>query len=522
MIPEIFKETVALITPDGIRLDADLYRPNTTEPLPILLMRQPYGRSISSTVVYAHPTWYAAQGYLVVVQDVRGRGSSQGEFKLFSHEAEDGLATVNWAAQLPGSNGSVGMYGFSYQGMTQLYAASGKPTGLKTIAPAMIGYDLYQDWAYEGGAFCFQANLTWAIQLAAETARLRGDAAAFQALFVASRQPPFYDPAPTQPEVLQRFAPDSFYFDWINHPDPTDPYWQALQPQMQQVDLPMLHIGGWFDTYLRGTLRFYRERVTHSAYPQHLWIGPWAHLPWGRKVGAIDYGMAAVSSIDLVQIQWFNYFLKGIGPDPRQQDSIHLFEMGSNQWFHSQTWPQTTPIYYCLSNNGLVGIRNSELRIPNSIDSLVHDPWRPVPSLGGHAGSPAGGFDRLSIDDRSDVLTYTTAPLTEAMRIVGELQVEIFCESEALSFDLCAVLSEVSATGVFNFSQGYLRVTPGQQRKVSGTGFPLTIVLQPTCIQIPSGHALRLSLSAACFPNTVRIKPRYSRLILYLGHILQQ
>lgn len=108
-------------------------------------MRQPYGREIASTVVYAHPTWYAAQGYIVVIQDVRGRGTSEGKFKLFINEIEDGEDTVNWAANLPGSNGKVGMYGFSYQGMTQLYAAVKKPAALKTICPAMIGYDLYTD-----------------------------------------------------------------------------------------------------------------------------------------------------------------------------------------------------------------------------------------------------------------------------------------------------------------------------------------------------------------------------------------
>ncbi|MDY7015701.1 MAG: CocE/NonD family hydrolase, partial [Cyanobacteriota bacterium] len=154
---QIKKETASLHVRDGTRLDADIYRPDSGDRFPVLLMRQPYGRAIASTVVYAHPRWYAARGYIVVVQDVRGRGTSQGEFRLFEREAEDGFDTVEWAAQLPGSTGEVGMYGFSYQGMTQLYAASARPSALKVLCPGMVGYNLYSDWAYENGAFCLQA-----------------------------------------------------------------------------------------------------------------------------------------------------------------------------------------------------------------------------------------------------------------------------------------------------------------------------------------------------------------------------
>ncbi|WP_235441002.1 CocE/NonD family hydrolase, partial [Limnoraphis robusta] len=249
----IIKQTQSMLTRDGVRLDADIYRPEETGEFPVLLMRQPYGRAIASTVVYAHPTWYAQQGYIVVIQDVRGRGTSEGEFKLFLKEIADGEDSINWVANLPGSSGKVGMYGFSYQGMTQLYAASTCPTALKTICPAMIGYDLYADWAYEGGAFCLQANLGWAIQLAAETARIKGDETPYQALYKASRNIPLFDQIPAVPEILKLLAPDSFYHDWIEENQPSD-YWKNLSPNLDNVDLPILHIGGWFDTYLRGTL----------------------------------------------------------------------------------------------------------------------------------------------------------------------------------------------------------------------------------------------------------------------------
>ena len=120
----------SMVTRDGVRLDADLHYPQGTKPLPALLMRQPYGRAIASTLVYAHPRWYATQGYLVVIQDVRGRGTSAGEFDLFAHEVEDGLDCLEWVARLPECDGTVGMYGFSYQG-TVSYTHLTLPTILR-------------------------------------------------------------------------------------------------------------------------------------------------------------------------------------------------------------------------------------------------------------------------------------------------------------------------------------------------------------------------------------------------------
>jgi uncharacterized protein len=502
------KQTLSMETRDGVRLDADVYYPQPLDQMageyPVLLMRQPYGRAIASTVVYAHPTWYAAQGYIVVIQDVRGRGSSEGEFDLFAHEINDGFDTVNWAASLPQSSGQVGMYGFSYQGMTQLYAAAAHPPALKTLCPSMIGYDLYQDWAYEGGAFCYQLNLAWAIQLAAETSRRQGDAEAYQALYAASRNPPLQDPVCAHSDLLQQLAPDSFYHDWLAHPEPDD-YWEKLSPKthMHKADLPMLHIGGWFDTYMRGTLRFYKEMVTCSS-PQALWVGPWAHLPWGRKVGAIDYGLAANHTIDRLQIRWFDHFLKGKDTGLLDEPLVNLFEMGSNQWRKFEHFPAEQTKSYFLVTTGLAGMdeREGKLVETQGFESLqadvwVHDPWRPVPAIGGHGGFPAGGGDRASLDCRTDVLTYQTEPLTADLHLAGELSVSLHCTADAPSFDLCAVLSEVKLSeakpnGVYNFSQGYRRVDSVQPK--------IQIPLQPTCICIPKGNALRLSISAACFP----------------------
>jgi uncharacterized protein len=526
---EIAQKTASMITKDGVRLDADIYRPNTKEDLPILLMRQPYGKAIASTVVYAHPIWYAAQGYIVVIQDVRGRGTSQGEFKLFENEIADGIETIDWVSQLPGSTGNIGMYGFSYQGMTQLYAAMGKSTHLKAIAPAAIGYDLYSDWAYENGAFCLQANLGWAIQLAAETKRRKGDEIAYQKLYRASRNLPLNDSIPAFPEILQLEA-DSFYHDWLSQPQ-NSAYWQKLSPKylLQDIDLPMLHIGGWFDPYLRGTLNLYHAMSQKSQHPQHLIIAPWAHFPWGRKLGAVDYGKEAQNYIGEIQIRWFDYFLKGKDTGILAEAPISLFEMGSDRWLYWEDLAQfdRQNITYYLASDGLAATKEESgmlwqeqtenlhsiseknlnleeaaadyldtdefAEFPNTRDIIVHDPWRSVTALGGHASFPGGSFDRSHLDCRSDILTYTSAPLEIDLNITGIVTLEIYCQADKPSFDLGAILSEVYSDGrVFNFTQGYI--------KVDFLTNPVIISLQATCIQITAGNSLRLSLSGAYFP----------------------
>lgn len=508
-------QSLSMFTRDNIRLDADVYYPDAAGEYPVLLMRQPYGRAIASTVVYAHPIWYASQGFIVVIQDVRGRGTSEGKFDLFADEINDGFDTVNWVANLPGSNGRVGMYGFSYQGMTQLYAASAQPTALKTICPSMAALDLYHDWAYENGAFCLQMNLAWAIQLEAETDRLKGDAITHQKLYAAARNLPVNDLIPTLPDITQLFDPNCFYHHWLNNPT-NNQYWQNLSPNPSKINLPMLHIGGWFDTYLRGTINTYQTMVKNSSYPQHLIIGPWGHIPWARKVGQIDFGDLAHTTIDQLQIAWFNYWLKDIDNSILKKTSVHLFQMGSNQWLDYNSFPEKTSakVYY-LQTSGLAHLRedagslitsrhnivDNHTDIVNNLvtnsDILVHDPWRPVPSLGGHNTFPAGVFERSSLDQRPDILTYTTAVLREDLQIIGNIQVNINCQVNADSFDLSAVLSEVkNPSSVYNFTQGFRRINNYEK----DTDILVTITLQPTCIKIPAGNAIRLSLSATCFP----------------------
>ena len=322
-------EPGALLLTDGVTLLADIWRPVPPGPFPVLLMRHAYGRAIGSSLCYAPPAWYAAQGYIVVIQDVRGRGDSGGDFRLFADEAADGAASIAWAAALEGSSGVVGMFGFSYQGSNQLLAAAAAGPALRALAPAMLGWDIQSDWATENGAVPLEANLRWAAQMAAEAARRAQDGPAYLALRAAAQGPP---PATSRPPVMDLLRQYGHYADWLDRPA-GDAYWHRLAPAAQAAAiraarLPMLFVGGFYDSHLPGTLAAWA--ALHDAAPCALVVGPWAHFPWQRRLGDRDFGPAADSDIDARQLAFFEHWLKG-GPPP-EDSPVRLFDMGLNSW----------------------------------------------------------------------------------------------------------------------------------------------------------------------------------------------
>lgn len=501
LLPVADPQTVSMRTGDGTRLDADVYRPDCGEEYPVLLMRQPYGRRIASTVVYAHPSWYAANGYIVVIQDVRGRGTSEGRFRLFADDVVDGGETIAWAARLPGSNGRVGMYGFSYQGHTQLLALAAGRAELQAICPAMATWDVRTDWAYEGGAFCFLSNLQWGIQMAAEQARLASDLTAFELLFAASRAPPLHSSRPCRPEVLERFAEYGHYRAWLTN-SKDSAYWQSIGVGQalrdKPMDVPMLHIGGWYDLMLSGTLRVYRKTCARSRKPQRLVVGPWMHMPWGRHGGA-DFGPEAEGTVDALQIAWFDRFLKDIDNGVDREEPVRLFDLIAKTWRSFEGWPQPRRRALYLSSDGLAANtmsgRLSEAR-PSSptIDTIVHDPWRPVPTLGGHNAEMGGMQERSALDDRRDVLVYSTRPLPAPVILAGEVDLTLSVRADQSCFDISAILSRVTPEGrAFNLTQGH--------RRIENHGHePIRIGMRALCATLSAGDSLRLSLAGANFP----------------------
>jgi uncharacterized protein len=488
---------------DGARLDADVYRPAMPGTHPVLLMRQPYGRAIASTLCYAHPTWYAARGYIVVVQDVRGRGSSEGTFRLFEDEASDGFDTIAWAAGLDGSNGAVGMYGFSYQGTDQLLAAALRPPALKALAPAMIGWNVRTDWAYENGAFCLRANLGWAIQIAAETARLAGDAVAFRDLAAAAGAFPVTDLVPARPDLLERYRRYTHYFDWIDRPD-DDAAWQRISPSASADELamhgpPMLFVGGWYDSHLRGTLDAYRAIAAGARVPTQLVVGPWAHSPWTRRVGALDFGAEAIGEIDQLQVRWFDRWLKGVDNGAEGDAPVRLFDLGSNAWADLPAWPQQTARFVLASSGRAAIDERAGVLTPElggaDIDYVVHDPWRPAPSIGGAFGMPGGPVERSAHEQRPDVMTFTTAPLTAPLRLAGDVAAELYLAADVPQFDVACTLARVTSDGrSYELVSGYARVAAPTPNGA------VHVPMRATCVSLRAGEALRLSIAGAAFP----------------------
>jgi len=250
---------------DRINLTADIYRPKDVDtPLPVLLMRLPYGRAIASTCTYAHPSWYASQGYIVVIQDVRGCGTAEGEFYPFRNEYADGFDTVEWCAkELEGSSGKVGMYGFSYQGVTQFQAAVQQPQGLVTICPCMSTADLYHGWFYFGGAVCLDFNLNWALQLAQNRAWYLKQEPQATRLFEAQKQSARWLESSPLSEI-ELFKNESFgdfgsfFFDWIGNQQADDEYWQKLNLSIPAADSNLLRL-------FRATI----TTVRHMPYLYH-------------------------------------------------------------------------------------------------------------------------------------------------------------------------------------------------------------------------------------------------------------
>jgi putative CocE/NonD family hydrolase len=485
---------------DGTRLDADVYRPAAPGRYPVLLQRQAYSRRIACSICYAHPAWYASHGYIVVVQDVRGRGTSEGTFRPGETEIEDGAETVEWAARLEGANGVVGMYGFSYQAYNQLLAAAGDCPSLKALAPAMGPWNPAQ-WAYENGALQMKHMIGWGIQITAEAARRAGDDEAFSALQAAGSNLPLNGPIAAKPQLLEKYRHYSHVMDWLETP-PDSPYWERISPAkhleaIRARRLPMLFVGGWYDPFLPATIESFRA-VAASSEDTRLIVGPWIHFPWTRKVGAVDFGPEAQRNVDLDHVRFFDHVLKG-APNAAGQQRIELFDMGRKAWRQLQVLPDhSSTLFLGGTGRAAMDVADGTLALrPNAeddVEHIVHDPWRPAPTVGGYYGAPTGPVDRRSADERGDVLTFTTDALEDAIELVGAPEVELELGCDRPSFDLCCILSRVTS------DERVLQISSGYAHYRVATAGRYKLKLATTCTTLDKGERLRLSIAAADYP----------------------
>jgi uncharacterized protein len=503
-------------TSDGVELISDHYHPPESGPHPTLLMRQPYGRDIASTVVYAHPIWFARHGYNVVIQDVRGRGDSQGEFYPFRHEGRDGAETIAWLRTRPETTGRIGMYGFSYQGMTQLLAAAEQPEGLVCIAPGMTACDLYRGWFYHNGALRLASSLGWGLQMLKADTRRRHLREASDKLEQAWANLPAQAsvlPFRSHPALHGEGVPQ-YVVDWFDHSDPGE-YWTSMDvsASLNRIAVPALHFSGWYDTYLKGSIDGFvalcqSAGSAHAKQNQHLIAGPWIHIPWGDRVGAADFGSEALLDTDSILLRWFNHWLKDSGEFAREPRIRH-FVLGENRWRKAETFPAGADYALYLHSEGKANSRKGDgllsTKPPESeepCDVFVYDPEVPVLAPGGPAAQ-SGQFDQTSLELGNNLLVYTTAPLAQPMRIFGTPRVVVYCATSSAHTDFTAKLVRVRTNGTAEFicigiarSSWHFRNTGYAADAVRRWEFDL----EPTSCAFVAGERVRLEVASSAFP----------------------
>ena len=525
---------------DGTTLYADIYRPGDDDPHPVLLVRTPYDKAGGDTSTYRHPEWWAGQGYIVVHQDTRGRYTSEGEWYPFRNESNDGYDSVEWAAALPGSNGRVGMYGFSYVGATQMLAAVAAPPHLTATVPGMTGSDYYQAWTYEGGAFSQAFIQSWVAGLGQDTAMRKGLDETLDDLQQAHLFfPHLYGRLPltdTGIQGLRDVAP--YYFDWLDH-DTWDDYWKAfsIHPRYEQIAVPTLQVGGWYDVFLEGTLQNHEGLKARAATPQaregqRLIVGPWHHVPWASDPGAYDFGEAGGNNVNPSMLRWYDYHLKGEANGLDREPPVRIFVMGDNRWREEDAWPlkRAVATSYFLHSDGQANSRFGDgtlsQRPPGEEphDLLMHRPAVPVPSVGGHSCctedvAPQGAYDQRKVEDRNYVLCYTSDILTEDLEVTGWVSCRLFAAADAVDADWCAKLVDVFPDGfALNLTDGVIRAryrdslertSPIEPGKV----YEYTIAMRATSNVFKAGHRIRLEVASSNHPmydrnpGTISTKP---------------
>ncbi|MEP7338170.1 MAG: CocE/NonD family hydrolase, partial [Acidobacteriota bacterium] len=313
--PALYEVTIRAGVPvkmrDGVTLIADIYRPKAQGKFPVLLTRTPYNRRDPMT-----GTFLASHGYVVVLQDTRGRFDSGGEFYPFKNESEDGFDTIEWAAALDASNGMVGMFGGSYVGATQMLAAIAKPPHLKAIFPYVTASEYYDGWTYQNGAWMQAFSSTWTTGLAQDT--LRRKAAGMSNFGEWLKQLPVEDYKLIGQPTVADVAP--YFRDWIEH-ERSDEYWKRwkISDHYAELDIKALHSGGWHDIFLKGSIGNYVGMRKSAATPearghQRLLVGPWAHAATSAegKIGDVTFGKQAVLDMNGTIVKWMDYALKDI------------------------------------------------------------------------------------------------------------------------------------------------------------------------------------------------------------------
>lgn len=516
---------------DGIRLSTDLYFPKVAGPLPVILIRTPYNK-----VAYRDPIsaarHFASQGYIVAVQDTRGRHASDGNFAPFAGDATDGYDTTDWLSRQSWSNGRVGTYGCSYAGDVQILQAQSRHPNLKAMIPqsacgaiGAAGERYYYFGARKAGNMDFATGVGW---FSNEGNKVRGK------------------PAPTIPEskfkqywttlpllgLVERIRAGSSDWDEMVSRELTDPWWDQFGYLRgnERFNVPALHISSWYDSGVAEVLLEFNLLSTNAESAvardnQFAVISPTNHcqsevattehtLVGGRKLGDARFEYYSL------YLKWFDYWLKNIENGVTNMPKLMLYVMGKDIWRGEQEWPlsRTSYLRYYLHSDGHANSRTGTGMLSTAApqqepaDGYTYDPANPVPSRGGPIccigdSHVDGSYDQSEIEGRQDVLVYTTPALGKGVEVTGPLKALLYVSSSARDTDFTAKLVDVYPDGTaYNVQEGILRARyrEGFTKKVwmeAGEVYEVSVDLEATSNYFGPGHRIRLEVSSSNFPR---------------------
>jgi putative CocE/NonD family hydrolase len=498
---------------DGVALSTDLYLPKGAGKVPTVLMRTPYSNNTDVLVEKARRL--ANHGYACAIQDCRGRWDSGGEYYPF-REGPDGFDTQEWIGRQEWSDGGIGMVGGSYLGTVQWQSAPHRSRYLKCIAPRVICCDYYSGLVYPGGAFQLNVMATWGMRTNAHTGQtidFHDWTEAFRAL-----------PLGTLAEQAGRRLP--FWKDWTRHPV-YDQYWEQFNGEKfwGEIAVPALNMGGWYDLYASQTFANFNGLRLNGRTPEarqsRLIVGPWPHaLSQSTRVGEVDFGVNSLVDLDALELRWLDHWLKGLDNGIAAEPPLRLFIMGVNEWHDEAEWPlertqwQTWYLHSAGHANTVIGDGALSPAAPGAEepDHYVYDPRYPVPTRGGNNCCsphlvPWGPYDQRCLEMRTDVLCYTSDPLTEDLEVTGPIKVVLHAATDGRDTDWTAKLVDVSPTGyAVNLCDGILRARYregfGPPRLLEpGRVYPYEIEVGVTGNVFRQGHRIRLEISSSNFPR---------------------
>ena len=516
---------------DGVKLYSDIYYPGLEGKYPVLLSRIPYGKHKPRYhSLYMDPLRATQRGYIVIIQDVRGKHRSEGEFNPFHNEYDDGYDTLEWISQQDWCDGNIGMFGISYHGATQWLAAATQHPSLKTIIPGVTSDSYYDSWTYLGGVLQYYWLTHWTIGTLVldDIQRNKFDIAERNKLSKWSLDNNDANKINTPinpPPPFDKLG--GFYNDWIKN-DTYNDFWKKISPKeyFDKINIPVLNMGGWYDGFLRGTVRCFEGMEESSddyiSQNQGLILGPWTHEPMPKPfAGSKHFGnKASAEAIDIqgIMLDWYDCWLK-TNFNNSSNHRVKYYTMLENEWKNSYDWPPeyTEKITYFLHSDGKAGIKSNgkltfikpDHELP---DEYVYDPSNPVITTGGaHLGGSPGNFDtgvqnQVDVESREDVLVYTTATLNQNLEISGNVLINLFAESSAEVTDWTARLCYVDENDKsWNICDGIIRSSFAKDLERKNYIDPNTICkyiidLGPISIKLKPGMKLRIQISSSNFP----------------------